>query len=510
MNKIKILFLLQLLLLISCNPESNLSKQVEDNIEKPFVNSLSYTFQYKGINDSSEIKVVEEKLKNIFAYLSFVEYSREMTIKFTTFTKLDQENNMFYIDYMNITDFDLVSGVLRMIYSDAIHYGLMYGFTNDILDKLDMDYEAVVTIDITNIDSPVGIELIFFHPKIAQEEQIKVAKYLSSFLVDYINESYTMARLDLLLRNSSSDEGVKAINGYLLECMEANNFSTEKVQNQVVGVFKQLNDDNFLSYINNNIHYKLSLSGSEKSKYLNGMNESIIDFYRYIEGFNEEVDRLEEVFDVDHTLFPLLNVEVYYKNVAGKLTGYYNYNDTHLMELYTVCAFSHEYIHYLDHCRELPIKYNGISEIRAVYYSMVFELEAEDTSIALDEQRDELRESADVFTHNPVRLTETITGRDLNFSDYNLLFNDIYVHEVMLLGASFPDMYYVDYEAGYPIRHWRSLMNFLIYEYGPDSAESIMIYDKLFDGEVKRFDSVIEEWKNYIINLNEEDYMRYY
>ncbi|MCM1988583.1 hypothetical protein [Oceanirhabdus seepicola] len=474
----------------------------------------NYSIEGKnGITDE-QVKEIKSRIDKIYEYFDNKGYELD-EIKFIMAhnTRAEHPEDKIIIDFENISDFELMQLILQHEFSEYVNYGLMYGVMYDISKTYNLEFEEVTSYSIQEVEEYwdyISLAYINFTPEIASETEVEISKYVSVELVKYIKGEYGSEYLINLMKDSSDPSKVYKVSEILDAWMKQNN--SDYVSNRImnVEVFNQNPKKNTLEYMTDNINWVLYLDKKDiGSDYYISANDNTKVFYEYMNSIYDEITRLEGIFDFESSELPMLTIDIY-SNEYLQLGGIYlNINEG--IKLNGIVAFSHEYIHFLDKSLGTYPAYDGLVEMRAVYYSSGFKLNNLMFDEIFIEQRDKrAKECSEIGTVNPFTETEKFLGRAMTYNDYNLLFADIYVHEMLESGHEMPSFFEANRRKGYPVEHWRSLMNYLVKKYGNEAVDTIMLDQKLPDGTNKDMTDVIKEWKVYITNFSEKDYGNYY
>ncbi len=472
----------------------------------------SYTLTgVEGITDE-QVEEIKSKIDKVYKYFDDKGYELD-EVKFIMAknTRIDHPKHEIIIDFENISDFELMQIILQHEFSDYLNYGLMYGVIYDIAKTYDLKFEEVNNYSIEEIEEYwdyMFLSYVNFTPEIASESEVEIAKYVATELVNYILDKYGGEYLFDLMKKSSELVHANKVSEVLDEWIVNNNtdFTATRIVNREV--FKQSSSDDTIEFITKNINWVLYLNNEEIHLSLYpSIHDDIKTFYDYMNIFYEEISRLEGVLSFDSSELPTPTIEIYPK--LKEQGGLYIASQRKIM-LAGISSFSHEYIHYIDDCFNRKHKYGAIAEMRAVYYSLGFQLinsrlieMFEMYKSNIDEGIQEGRILIDPFDKVKKHL-----GRELTSNDY-YLFIDVFINSIIELGEEIPSLFDVS-NGGYPSECWISMMKFLIRTYGEEAVNTIMFEEKLPDGTQKNITDTIEEWKIYITNLTKDDYGNYY
>lgn len=493
---------------ISSNSLINVASNIDEDEDLIYFRLLSNGIENAVVCD------YRGKLNRLYSFLNDNGHkTKSVTIKLTTFSKVDRAANMIYIDFNTVDDFELAQLVMHYEFTEYTNYGLMYGLISIMTssqEKTMIDNYNKLNIKVDELLYSSYTDYVNFITEFASEQEIEQAKYLSIKLVEYIINEYGYDYLFTLMTFSSEVQSSVEVNEFVYHWL-IEEYPTENVVDRKAHiVFNQNIVDGTVFYKTLGVDWQLNLMRKEKHSHVfPSINDSINTFYDYITLLEKEIIRLENIFNFNKELLPPLKIDIYAEGI-DEYDGYY-YESPKQIKLNSLLSFSHEYIHYLDDALGNRLKYLAYYEMRAVYYSQGFVLSQKVLQETVSETKKSILNASfeDENVDNPLKILENYLGREMVDSDYNGLFSDIMIHVYVRDGGEIPSLYDVSSD-GYPIVFWNSLLNYLTRTYGDEAVNSIMIYDSLPDGTNKNMDSVIKEWKAYINNLSEEDFNSYY
>ena len=490
---------------------NNPTAEVTEAPEKQY----SYTVEVRSEMSDDAVDELHTKINAVYGYFQKNNFAIDDNILFIfhSFYRVEVDRTRIYIDTENYSDFKLMQSIFQYTFSDNLHYGLMYGAMHDIAETNNFEFERATPYSMDEVEEywqHMYLAYISFQPEIATKDEIEISKYMSVELFEYIKSEYGMEFLYDLMQKSTDPAQVYMVNDILDEWMTKNNPDYVSDRPTAIEVFNQTPEENTIECFSDNFHWVLFTDNTDSmDRYFNGMNESIEDFYYYMNMFYGEITRLEGVFDFDTFDHPLLRFQTYsgeYDNYGGV---YKSLKEGIFMT--SIFSFSHEYIHFLDDALDTNPPYAGQKEMRAVYFSTKFKLVDDFYNDYFSKSRDYMiQKYGEMYTINPFTETEKYLGREMTYTDYNLLFSDLFVYASLQSGIEIPKLFVTDADNGYPEEYWISMMNYLIKTYGIESVNTIMIEQRLPDGTVKDLTHVIDEWKEYISNFGPENYGKYY
>lgn len=473
-------------------------------------NSKVFDIEISTEINNGEYLEFETKLINVYKYLS--DYSHEMSkTKYimASYNRINKENNLIYVDYKNINDYDLVKMILLSQYSEYTNFGLVNGLIYDILIECSLDYDEVTLFTPHELSAfeELNILYLYFNSKMTDEENIKVSEYLSiklyqniinnlgkEYFVDLLTYSYEPSvnrEVQQLLYDWLKDYGVVNIN--------------RRIGSEI---FDMTSPNDEIKFLSRNIEWTVNLDNKDPNElYLKSINTDIDSFNSYMDIYYREIARLENLFDFSHLELERLNIDLL--PIAPELVkeGGRFYGNT--ISLYTGTVFSHEYIHFIDEQLENDTTFSALKEMRAVYFSKDFEitlLELESMIKAYKSmyQKDEVDK---LGIANPITALEDYYEHEITVNEFILL-NDLILQIYLKSGEELPDIYGTS--GTYPSQIWISLIAYIERTYGFEAIDSVSLNQKLPNGSVKDMTKIIEEWKVYLINLSILDYSRYY
>lgn len=471
----------------------------------------NYTFEEKNNITNEQVKEIKSRIDKIYEYFDHKGYELD-EVKFITAnnTRADHPKDEIIIDFENISDFELMQLILQHEFSEYLNYGLMYGVMYDVSKTYELEFDEVTPYSIQEVEEYwdyMFLTYINFRPDIASETEVKISKYVAAELVKYIIDEHGSEYLFDLMKSSSDPLYANKVSEILDEWMVNNNtdFTASRIENREV--FNQNSKDDTIEFITKNINWVLHLNNEEMySSLIPSIHDSTQVFYDYMNILYEEILRLEGVLAFDSSKLPTATIEIYSdrEDVGGV---YYKHADR--IQLVTLPAFSHEYIHFVDDCFNRRSKYRALGEMRAEYYSIGFQLLNPMFTKMLENYKSGIEDGIQkgLILTDPFDKVEKHLGRELTPNDFHL-FVDVIINSVIESGAEMPSFFDVS-SGGYPSEYWISMMNFLIRTYGDKAVDTIMFEEKLPDGTMKNITDVIQEWKIYITNLSEEDYSNY-
>jgi len=474
---------------------------------------VNYSFIYDQEVDVDPA-TIEAKIKKIYQYFSHIGIEFEsVTYSLTTSTWIDRIGNVVFLDYANMSDVELVATILRYKYSDTLHSGLMYGMAYDITEKLGLNPENVDSVEsdkIVDLWDHVAYDYPGFNTYLSTAEMINLNKFLAIDTYKYILDKYGMEEVKSLLDSSSNLEGSIKLSEHMIDYGKSLTGSDDLSDLRTLGVYSQQTNKDTLYFVKDNIEWKMNLINSDiASDLMASANESIDQFYDYIEIVYDEMERLEKEMGAEGANLPDFTVYLYESTHRSTHAG--SYAIVGFINLYSIVAFSHEYVHYIDYALGNADPFSFRHEMRAEYYSKDFELKRVNFDNNLENRREIIRRKIlENLKVDVMEEIETFTGREYSYIDYYNMFSDLYINLEMENGYEMPNVYIADTTIGYPTFYWISIINFMVYEYGLETIDTVILHDELPDGSTKTLEEVVEEWLVYLENYSEEDYGRYY
>lgn len=459
--------------------------------------------------DESEI---EMRLALIYEYF----YEHEFDLPKVTYTmsdrrKIIKSQNRVILD-CEMTDQELLEIILINLYSEYSNYGLLYALKYDIAKETGIDFESINQYDhdfsIDNMNE-MHLNYLNFSPDFSSEQEIEISKFIAVNTLNYIKNEYGGEYINQLLLSTLVPENQYMIQNAISEWSTSIGTCNLPESSLNYGVFNCRPDENTIEYKTENEIWILTLdTDGEDTSVNNNMYDNKTNFYEYINAFNDEIERLKSELECNDESLPTLTVEIYPEGFE-EYSGQFLFSEKKIL-LKNVISFSHEYIHFLDYCLGVKLNNQPLEEMRAVYYSIDFPLEQKRFESILDEWKTRISEKfISIGIIDPIEEVEKYYGRALVYEDIYMIFADVMISSVEKSGEEMPNILEVDIEKRYPKFYWVSLLNYTVRNYGEDAVDTIMFDNKLPDGTDKDMNSVIAEWKEYISNFSEEDYVNY-
>jgi len=436
--------------------------------------------------------------------------------KMTSFSRITKDSmnpnkNTILFNPDGDHDQDLIFMVLKHLFPDDAHYGLLYGLSHHVSIKADLKLEDLETYSYEDIRLQwpnLYLTYVNFSPDLASPDEINMAKSLSLDFTNYIIETKGMDYLISLLKDDPD-----ATYEVLLNQWTQN--KEWDLAHEKLGLKVNWNSPRpYLDFEALNNSWSLFLSGEDYQGgplydrvYYPAMNESVTTYYDTLHLFSKEINRLEGVIGFDNDQLKGTHITIYYNDIP--YTGLYQ-SDFNVLKLNSVAILCHEYVHYVDRSEDLikrPLDLNtfpAIMELRATYLSL-------DKVMYPEVQGQHMIQSVPLYTklvdkEDLVKVCEDYYNRPFDNHMYQDLFSDLIAYHYYKKHGQVFDTYTYHWEGGYPLPQWFSLSNFLVRSYGFEAFNTITLRDELPDGTPLTLDSVISDWEDYIKNLSPEVY----